>query len=134
MNPPTPPADQDSSVLGRRSSPRLSLRIPAKLISTVESQDCELVDVSLTGALLRLARPLNVDACGYLRAGPLEAFAVTVRVNQRFEAEALSAMEFDPPLTRDQILELRAYARQHQMIERRTHISAARDWVRGVGR
>lgn len=132
--PPIPSSAPGAGILGRRSSPRLPLRIPAKLVSVFDTLDCLLVDVSLSGALVRLARPLAVDSCGYLRAGPLDAFAITVRVSSYRGSDALTGLRFDTRLTREQVVELRNFAREAELIEKRARISAARDWVNGIGR
>jgi len=128
------PADAGSGVLGRRSAPRLRLRAPAKLVSVSDTRNCLLLDVSRTGALLCLRRPLAIDACGYLRVGPVEAFSVTVRVNERWDEEPVSAVQFDMPLMREQVMEMRIYAQEHARMEHQSRLSAARDWAHGIGR
>lgn len=68
-----------AGAIGRRDSPRLHLTVPAKLVSVCETQNCVLVDVSQTGARIRVARPLAAGASGYLRVGPIEVFATALR-------------------------------------------------------
>lgn len=128
------PEELDITEINRRCSTRLLLRIPAKLVSVFETQDCLLVDVSQIGALIRVARPLAIDACGYLRAGPLEAFAIAVRSNADSAAGPISGVWFDQPLTAAQVMYLQAYAlRQHRPQENFSgSISPA--WVSGAER
>lgn len=133
---PPPPVLFDSGLLGRRSAARVQLVAPARLVSVFDTHECVLVNLSRSGALIRLARPLAVDACGYLRAGTVNAFAITVRVTSVRGAggNAISGVRFDPPLTRDQLMELRTYSKEYVLSEKRLSRLAARDWVRGVGR
>lgn len=135
MKPRFAPLDPPGSVnIGRRSTPRLRLNVPAKLISVYDTQDCLLIDVSLTGAFLRLSRPLAVDACGYLRVGMIEAFAISVRASTHNGSGAFCAVKFDVPLTGEQLTKLRADAFSAEGSERRDALTAARDWVAGAGR
>lgn len=120
-------SSQESEItdINRRCSTRLVLRIPAKLVSVFETQDCLLLDVSQMGALLRVARPLAIDACGYLHAGPLEAFAIAVRTNADSAAGGISGVCFDKPLSAAQVLYLRAYAQQqHRSQENPTEFTS----------
>lgn len=125
-----PPA---TSILGRRSAPRVELSAPARLVSVFDTHKCEIVNLSRTGALIRLARPLAVDACGYLRVGPFESFAISVRVIKLGD-DVINGIKFDPPLTREQFMELiihsKELARRHNYLA----VLAARDWVSGIGR
>lgn len=123
-----------ASILGRRSSPRSRLEIPAKLVIVFDTLDCVLVDLSLSGALIRLARPVAVGSCGYLRAGPLDIFAVSVRASLITGFDALIGLRLEPRATREQIMEVRAYAREARQFEHRARMLAARDWVNGIGR
>ncbi len=125
---------QGSANIGRRSTPRLRLNVPAKLISVCDTQDCLLLDVSLTGAFLRLSRPLAVNDCGYLRVGEIEAFAISVRASTHNGSGAFCAVKFDVPLNGEQMIELRADAFNADVSERRALRMAARDWVAGIGR
>lgn len=103
-----------SELLGRRSAARVQLGIEGRLISVFDTRRCVIVNLSRSGALIRLARPLAVDACGFLRAGNLDAFAITVRVTSVNGgwAGAISGVKFDPPLTWAQFNELRTYSKE----------------------
>ncbi|MBI1402880.1 MAG: hypothetical protein GC147_06680 [Porphyrobacter sp.] len=115
----------------RRTMLRTALGIPARMTSVVDVQECVLVDVSLSGALVCVPRPLTVDACGYLRAGSIEAFAIAVRVSPFGETTTAVGVRFDERLTKAQIMYLRSYAAQRDLFEKRALRSAVRDWVRG---
>lgn len=117
--------------IGRRSSPRLHLSVPAKLLSVIETQDCLLVDVSQTGARIRLERPLAAGASGYLRAGPVEAFATAVRQTWIGKGDGINGLEFEVRLSKSEVLALRAYAEDYEMAERRAFLRQARDWIMG---
>jgi hypothetical protein len=130
----TPVALFNPGLLDRRSAARMHLRVPARLVSVFDTHDCVLIDASRSGALVRLARPLALEACGYLHAGPLEAFAITVRVVKFKAGDPIIGLKFDSPLTREQLMELRSYPKEHALRERRSALQAANDWFRGVGR
>jgi hypothetical protein len=117
--------------IGRRDSPRLHLTVPAKLVSVCETQNCVLVDVSQTGARIRLERPLAAGASGYLRVGPIEVFATALRQNLTAEGVGLNGMEFDIRLTKAEVLALRAYAENYELAERRAFRAQARGWITG---
>lgn len=120
-----------AGAIGRRDSPRLHLTVPAKLVSVCETQNCVLVDVSQTGARIRVERPLVAGASGYLRVGPIEVFATALRQNLTAEGGGLNGMEFDIRLTKAEVLALRAYAENYELAERRAFRAQARGWITG---
>jgi hypothetical protein len=126
----------DQGLLGRRGTARVELGAPARLVSVVDTRECVLVNLSRSGALIRLARPLAIDACGYLRAGTVNAFVIITRVARASEVEGdtISGVRFDPPLTRDQFIELRTYSKEYVLSQKRLSQLAAGEWVKGVGR
>jgi hypothetical protein len=126
----TPPT---RSALGRRSAPRVQLSAPARLVSVFDTHECEIVNLSRSGALIRLARPLAVDACGYLRAGPFESFAISVRVI-KLGYDVINGVKFDRPLAREQFGELIKYSKELARGHNNLAVLAARDWVSGIGR
>lgn len=128
---PSPSELTFGGAIGRRNSPRLHLTVPAKLVSVCETQDCVLVDVSQTGARIRLDRPLSVNASGYLRVGPVEVFVTALRQNLSLEGGGLNGMEFDIRLTKAEVLALRAYAENYELAERRAFRAQARGWITG---
>jgi len=120
-----------ADTIGRRGSPRLHLTVPAKLMSVAETQNCVLVDVSQTGARIRLDRPLAVHSCGYLKVGSLEVFATALRCTPVDAGGGINGLEFDVRLTKPQVLMLRSYAENYEMAERRAFLQQARSWVMG---
>jgi hypothetical protein len=126
----------DEGLLGRRGTVRVELGVPARLVTVVDARECVHVNLSRSGALIYLARPLAVDACGYLRAGTVNAFAIITRVARAsgVEGDTRSGVRFDPPLTRDQFIELRAYSKEYVLSQKRLSQMAASVWVKGVGR
>ncbi len=118
-------------ITGRRNAPRLRLSVPAKLVSVCETQDCLLIDVSQTGARIGLARPLAVNANGYLRAGPVEVFVTAVRTRSEEDGSRINGLEFDMRLSKPQVLALRAYAENYEIAEQRESLQQARSWVMG---
>jgi hypothetical protein len=117
--------------IGRRAAPRLHLSIPAKLMSVVETQSCVLVDVSQTGARIRLDRPLAVNTSGYLKVGPLDVFVTALRHTPHEAGGGINGLEFEIRLTKSEVLALRAYAEDFEMAERRAFRRQAQNWVMG---
>lgn len=128
------PDELDITDINRRCSTRLLLRIPAKLVSVFETQDCLLVDISQIGALVRVARSLAIDACGYLRAGPLEAFAIAVRSNADSAAGPISGVRFDQPLSAAKVMHLRACAQQQHRCQENPSGFISSAWESGAER
>lgn len=112
----------------RRTSVRMPLTAPAKLVCVYDTFDCVLLDLSGFGALVASASPLSVGRSAYLRAGTSEIFAVGVRKVSCPGTPFLIGVMFDERLTRDQIMSLRSYARNWIRIEQRREYCAARDW------
>lgn len=112
----------------RRTSPRMPLAFPARLTCVYDTFDCELVDLSAVGALVKLVQPLPVGVCAYLRAGPFEIFATSARTASCANTSSLAGVMFESRLAQDQITILRTYARDWKFIEERNAYRAARDW------
>jgi hypothetical protein len=116
--------------LGRRGAMRVHLSVPAKLIGVSETQNCVLIDLSTSGARIRIARPLPVNTAGFLRIGVIEAFGIAVRV--RIEEDGgINGLSFDVPLSRQEMLAAIHYARNHELVERREAFLQARAWATG---
>lgn len=132
MRPPPLPAELTfADSIGQRGSPRLHLSVPARLLSIVDTQHCMLLDISQTGARIRLERPLPVDTSGYLRVGPVDVFATALRRTFSENGGGINGLEFEVRLTKSQVLMLRAYAQDYEMAERRAMFQQARSWVMG---
>ncbi len=130
----TSPDMGGAGIHDRRSSPRLPLLLPARLICVFDTFNCVLVDFSGTGALVKMERTLSVGAGAYLCAGDFRIFSVTVRAVANSEASSLTGLTFDTRLTREQILDLRTFASNLNHIEHYKTYSAARDWSKGGSR
>lgn len=116
--------------LGRRGALRIHVVVPAKLIGVAETRDCTLIDISRTGARIRLSHPIAVGSAAYLRIGQVQAFAIAVRVRSE-EDGGINGLAFDEPLSRQELLSVRDYARNFEFEERRAAFLAARAWVTG---
>lgn len=115
----------DSGRLDRRTAARVPLRAQATLVSVFDNHECGLVNVSRSGALIRLARPLALDTSAYLRAGSFEAFAITMRSAKFDEGYPYTGIQFEIPLTSEQVLQLRTWAWEFSMVEKRLSLLAA---------
>jgi hypothetical protein len=129
---PRPPLEvpQYFDKLGRRGAMRIHLSVPGKLIGVAETQNCALIDLSRTGARIRLVRPLAVNTAGFLRIGEIEAFAIAVRIRLE-EGGAINGLAFDVPLSRNEMLALINYAKNYDLAERRQALLQARAWATG---
>ena len=125
-----PAADADDEPLknvGRRSAPRLRLSIPARLVTVSETRRCVLLDVSRSGAQISLAKPLSVGEGGFLRFANSEVFVSVIR-----EGTGLIGVEFDVPLSDEDVLAIRRYAEDYEADERNALRNEARAWVTGT--
>ena len=118
--------------IGRRSSPRLHLSVPAKLLTVSGMQDCLLLDVSQGGARIRLERPLAINTSGYLRLGPVEAFGTALWVQMNEQGSGTNGLEFDIRLSKPQVMQLCAYARNREMAQQREAYLQAHEWIMGA--
>ena len=114
------------SPIGRRGASRLRLALPARLVTTCASVPCTLQDLSRTGARVRLAKPLCVGEACFLQFFDNKVFVVVVR--QQSETNGL---EFDCPISEEDVIQVRAYAENIDAVERRSVRSDARKWVSG---
>ncbi|MEO0871401.1 MAG: PilZ domain-containing protein [Pseudomonadota bacterium] len=125
-----PSADADEEPLanvGRRAAPRLRLSIPARLVTVSETRRCVLLDVSRCGAQISLAKPLSEGEAGFLHFANTEVFVSVIR-----KATGLNGVEFDVPLSDEDVLAIRRYAEDYEADERRALRSEARAWVAGT--
>lgn len=124
-----PAADADEEPLeniGRRAAPRLRLSIPARLVTVSETRRCVLLDVSRSGAQISLAKPLAEGEAGFLRFANTEVFASVIRVST-----GLNGVEFDVPMTDEDVLAIRRFAEDYEADERSALRNEARAWVMG---
>lgn len=116
--------------LGRRGALRIHVVVSAKLIGVADTRNCTLIDLSRTGARIRLSDPVAVGTAGFLQVGQLQAFGIAVR-GRTEENGGINGLVFDEPLTRDQLLSVREYAKNYELAERRAALLAARAWATG---
>ncbi|MEM6474928.1 MAG: PilZ domain-containing protein [Pseudomonadota bacterium] len=112
--------------IGRRSAARLRLSVPAKFISLYEARNCTLLDVSRTGARIELDHPLVLNDAGFLRCAGVEVFACVLR-----EKSGVNGLEFDLPLSDNQVLAIRSFSENLERDERSSVWSEARAWATG---
>lgn len=128
--PRSPRASSPPSITGRRAAARLRLGVDAQLVTLAGAERCELVDLSLSGARVALAREpgglLGEGEGALLRVGGLEAFGEIVRCGSHGLAFA-----FDEPLANEDVLAMRAHAEGISREPDRTLRRQARDWVTG---
>lgn len=112
--------------IGRRGAARLRLSIPARLVSLYEAHRCIVLDLSRSGARVSLDHPLDIGDGAFLHLGEIDHFASVVR-----QSEGANGLEFDVPLTEEQVLSVRQYAEGFEAQVKREWRERARDWVMG---
>lgn len=126
------PSSRGERVLaGRRNAPRLRLSIRADLITLYERTRCILIDLSVTGAQIGLEAPLRIGDTAILQVADLEPFGEVVRAD-RGPHGGVNGIVFDPPLSEEQVLRVRAFAEQYEKSEARALRDEVRNWVSGV--
>jgi hypothetical protein len=121
------------SKVGRRSASRLRLAIPVRMVSTLATQNCILLDLSRTGARIGLPEPLAPGACLYLTVGHLELFGEVVRRDPG-AGGGINGLHFDEPLRDAEVLAVRRHAETFEQRERDTLRDQVRRWVSGENR
>ncbi|WP_298468199.1 PilZ domain-containing protein [uncultured Erythrobacter sp.] len=112
--------------IGRRAAARLRLSMPAKLVTIYETRPCIILNLSQTGARLGLENPLALGDAAFLQCASIDHFANVVR-----SQKGTNALEFEVPLTHDQVLAIRTVAENFDELERRDFRQIARDWITG---
>ena len=84
------------------------------------------MDISENGARIRLQRPLSIGDAAILECAELELFGLIVR-----RESSGNGMEFETPLTPEQVLAIRAFDENFENIEWRADRNAARNWIAG---
>jgi hypothetical protein len=115
---------------GRRAASRLRLSIPMRLVTLSDTRRCILVNLSRTGALIGLERPLKEGNGAILKFADIEQFGVVVRFRER-EAGGLNGFEFDVLLKDSDVLAIRRYAESFEDHDRRALRSEVQSWVTG---
>lgn len=115
-----------ANTIGRRSAARLRLSMPGKLVTIYETRPCVVMNVSQTGARISLQNPLPTGDSAVLQCGGIDQFAMIVR-----REPGSNGLEFDAPLTHDQVLAIRDVADNFDDLERKRFRRIARDWITG---
>lgn len=114
--------------VGRRAAARLRLSIPAKLTTITETRNCIMLDLSRSGAQIGLEKPMDAGEAGFLRFAGFEVFGCVVR-----KGTGLNGLEFDVPLSDDDVLVVRQFAEAFEKGARDALRDEARAWVMGRG-
>jgi hypothetical protein len=125
-----PSADDANGAVGRRTTARLRLAIPARFVSLYATHPCIMLDLSCTGARLALAEPLAEGQSGVVTIARCEAFGAVVRTERGPEG-GVNAVAFDEPLTKVQVLDIRRFAEEYALREKSALLEQVRMWVSG---
>jgi len=123
--------DDPARVVGRRSAARLRLSIPARLIALNGTFRCILVNLSRTGAQVGLEHPLKNGDGAILQVAGIDHFAVVMR-SERGSFGGVNGLEFEEPLSDDDVLATRRFAESFEMNERITLLREVEAWVTGI--
>ena len=121
-----PVSDHSPTEVGRRGAARLRLSIAGKLVTIFETRQCIVANLSQTGAQISIETPLAPGDAAFLECAGIEQFGTVVRA-----AKGINALEFEAPLTLDQVLSVRDYAENCDEFERRRLRDIARHWITG---
>ncbi len=114
------------SAVGRRNAARLRLSLPARFQSIEDTHKAILLNISRTGALIAILKAVREGEGGILECGPLKVFAIVARSDY-----SINALEFEEPLSEQEVLDIRRYYEDFEERERRQLIDTARKWVNG---
>lgn len=124
ITPPTPNPGQSRT--GRRTAPRLRLSLPGQLIAVEGVHRCILLNLSRTGAQVAILHAMREGEGVILRCGAIDQFGEIVR-----SEFGLNALQFEEPLSDQQVIAIRHYHENFEASERRSLIETARKWVTG---
>ncbi|MEM1196975.1 MAG: hypothetical protein AAGH57_12785 [Pseudomonadota bacterium] len=114
------------NMVGRRGAARLRLSLPAHFVSVERTQPCILLNISQTGAKIAILDPIREGDGGILKCGKLSAFAIVAR-----SEFSLNALQFEHPITHEDVLAMRRHYETFEDRERRKLIETARKWASG---
>lgn len=117
--------DADNMV-GRRGAARLRLSVPAHFVSVERTHSCILLNISQTGAKIAILDPIREGDGGILKCDKLSAFAIIAR-----SEFSLNALQFEHPISHEDVLAMRRYYETFEDRERRKLIETARKWASG---
>lgn len=113
---------------GGRLGNRLRLGVPASLVLTHETRDCLIDDISLTGARLRVARPLAKGQAVVLSFHELRLFATAM-----WSRDGECGLRFDQPLALEDMQGMLWIKQNRPLYDRMCRDSHAQDWSEGIG-
>lgn len=118
------------SITGRRDGGRLRLGLKGSFDLVSGCKSCEVVDLSVWGARLRMNIPPRAGVWGVLVVDELDVFGRVV-----WRRERLCGVNFDEPISNEQLLDFRIRGEQlyeEQLArERNAPAEYARTWVEG---
>lgn len=123
--------DDPQMIVGRRNAPRLRLSIPARLISLDGTHRCILVNLSRTGAQVGLEQPLRKGDGAILQVAGIDHFAIVMR-SDRGCFGGVNGLEFEEPLSDDDVLATRSFAESFEKNERVNLLREVEAWVTGI--
>ena len=115
-----------SNPVGRRAAPRLRLSLPARFVAIEGTHKAILLNVSRSGALIAILNTVRKGEGGFLECGKLNAFCIVTR-----SEFSLNAVQFEEPLSAEEVLDIRRYYENFEEREKRLLIETARKWVTG---
>ena len=100
--------------------------MPGKLVTIYETRPCIIVNLSRTGAQVGLEKPLPAGEAAILELAEKEHFANVV-----WREHGSNGLEFEVPLTDEQVLEARDLTDRLDELERRRLRKVAHEWISG---
>ena len=113
--------------IGRRAAARLRLSTPGKVVTIYETQPCLVVNLSRTGAQVSLPKPMSPGEAVFLEMADKEHFATVM-----WSDKASNGLEFEVPLTDEQVFEVRDFTDRIDKLEQERLRSVARQWITGA--
>lgn len=91
-----------------------------------------MLDISRTGARFALAKPVTTGQSGLVAIARYEAFGTVVRTECGPDG-GVNAIDFDEPLAKVQVLDIRRFAEDFALREKNALREQVRLWVSGEG-
>lgn len=113
---------------GKRRHSRLRVGLPAQMQSAAATTECELLDLSETGARFSTPEPPKAGAMVMVHCFHLELFGTVM-----WRRRGVVGMAFDEPLPLDQVVSVRGLADETARMEQEAARQAAKAWARGYG-
>lgn len=120
---------QECNAIGRRGAARLRVSLPARFVAIERTHACILLNISQTGAKIAILDPVREGEGGFLHCGALSVFAVVARCEF-----SLNALQFEQPISHEEVLMTRRYYETFEERERRKLIETARRWASGASK